>query len=221
LVVDDDKAVRELLTRYLELEGFNVDVAADGSSALAVAAERPPDLILLDVMLPVVDGLEILSRLRGNSDVPVILLTARGSESDRIMGLKLGADDYVVKPFSPGELSARISSVLRRSGSGQPRTRLEFDGLVLDLSSREVTVEGAPVTTTAREFDLLAFLASSPRQVFSREQLLAQVWESSSEWQDPDTVTEHVRRLRRRIEPDSDNPRWIKTVRGVGYRFEP
>jgi DNA-binding response OmpR family regulator len=151
----------------------------------------------------------------------VILLTARGSEADRIMGLKLGADDYVVKPFSPGELTARITSVLRRTRSAAPQSVLEFDGLVLDLATREVTAGDLLVTTTAREFDLLAFLAGSPRQVFSRQQLLANVWDSSEEWQDPDTVTEHIRRIRRRIEPDPDHPRWIRTVRGVGYRFDP
>ena len=173
-------------------------------------------------MLPAQDGLDILTQLRRNSDVPVILLTARGSEADRILGLKLGADDYVVKPFSPGELTARINSVLRRTrGSGATQSLLQFDGLTLDLGTREVNVGGLMVNTTAREFDLLAFLAASPRQVFSRQQLLANVWDSSDEWQDPDTVTEHIRRIRRRIEPDPDHPRWIKTVRGVGYRFDP
>jgi DNA-binding response OmpR family regulator len=219
-VVDDDEAVRSLLTRYLQLEGFDVDQAADGQSALTVMAKQPPDLVLLDLMMPVEDGLDILTRLRRTSDVPVILLTSRGSEADRILGLKLGADDYVVKPFSPGELAARIDSVLRRTRTAESRSVIEFEGLTLDLATREVIMGGLTITTTAREFDLLAFLASSPRQVFSRQQLLAQVWGSSSEWQDPDTVTEHVRRIRRRIEANPDQPRWIKTVRGVGYRFE-
>jgi two-component system phosphate regulon response regulator PhoB len=221
LVVDDDEAVRVLLTRYLEMEGFEVEQVPDGGAALAAIASSKPDLVLLDLMLPAQDGLDILTRLRRDSEVPVILLTARGSEADRIMGLKLGADDYVVKPFSPGELTARIQSVLRRSHSAPAQSVLEFDGLTLDLATREVTAGDLVVTTTAREFDLLAFLASSPRQVFSRQQLLANVWDSSEEWQDPDTVTEHVRRIRRRIEPDPDRPRWIKTVRGVGYRFDP
>jgi DNA-binding response OmpR family regulator len=220
LIVDDDEAVRVLLTRYLEIEGFDVDEVPDGSGALAAIASSKPDLVLLDLTLPAQDGLDILSRLRRDSDVPVILLTARGSEADRILGLKLGADDYVVKPFSPGELAARISSVLRRTRTGPPQSVLQFDGLALDLGTREVTVGDLVVATTAREFDLLAFLASSPRQVFSRQQLLAHVWDSSEEWQDPDTVTEHVRRIRRRIEPDPNHPRWIKTVRGVGYRFD-
>ncbi|MDQ2826897.1 MAG: response regulator transcription factor [Actinomycetota bacterium] len=221
LVVDDDEAVRTLLTRYLEMEGFEVDQADGGASALVAIAARRPDLILLDLVLPAEDGLDILGRLRRDSDVPVILLTSRGSEADRILGLKLGADDYVVKPFSHGELAARINSVLRRTRTMSSPTLLRFDGLSLDVNTREVTVGDAPVSTTAREFDLLAFLASSPRQVFSREQLLTHVWNSRSEWQDPDTVTEHVRRLRRRIEADPENPRWIKTVRGVGYRFDP
>ena len=220
-MVDDDEAVRVLLTRYLEMEGFTVEKVGDGGAALAAIAESMPDLVLLDLMLPAQDGLDILTRLRRDSDVPVILLTARGSEADRILGLKLGADDYVVKPFSLGELTARIASVLRRTRGAAPQSVLQFDGLMLDLDTREVTAGDLVVTTTAREFDLLAFLAASPRQVFSRAQLLANVWDSSEEWQDPDTVTEHVRRIRRRIEPDPDHPRWIKTVRGVGYRFDP
>ena len=221
LVVDDDESVRVLLTRYLEMEGFQVDQVSDGGGALGAIASSNPDLVLLDLMLPAQDGLDILTRLRRDSDVPVILLTARGSEADRILGLKLGADDYVVKPFSPGELAARINSVLRRTRSGPPQSILQFDGLSLDLATREVAVGDLMVTTTAREFDLLAFLATSPRQVFSRQQLLENVWDSSGEWQDPDTVTEHIRRIRRRIEADPDHPRWIKTVRGVGYRFDP
>jgi DNA-binding response OmpR family regulator len=221
LVVDDDESVRVLLTRYLEMEGYAVDPVGDGASAQAAIAANPPDLILLDLMLPAQDGLDILTRLRRDSDVPVILLTARGSEADRILGLKLGADDYVVKPFSPGELSARINSVLRRTRVAAPPNVLQFDGLTLDLGTREVTAGDQAVSLTAREFDLLAFLAGSPRQVFSRQQLLANVWDSSQEWQDPDTVTEHIRRIRRRIEPDPDHPRWITTVRGVGYRFDP
>ena len=221
LVVDDDEAVRVLLTRYLEMEGFQVDPVPDGASALGAIAVSSPDLVLLDLVMPAQDGLDVLTRLRRDSDVPVILLTARGSEADRILGLELGADDYVVKPFSPGELAARINSVLRRTRGRSAQPTLQFDGLALDLATREVTAGDLVVPTTAREFDLLAFLASSPRQVFSRQQLLANVWDSSAEWQDPDTVTEHVRRIRRRIEPEPDRPRWIKTVRGVGYRFDP
>lgn len=219
-MVDDDEGVRTLLTRYLELEGYDVDQAADGAAAMAALKARPPDLLLLDVMLPSEDGLHILTRLRQDSDVAVILLTGRDAEADRVLGLKLGADDYVVKPFSPAEIAARIATVLRRVRPA-PSTKLEFDGLVIDSATREVLVKGQPITTTAKEFDLLAFLAASPRQVFSREQLLEHVWQSSSAWQSSDTVTEHIRRLRKRIEDDPEHPRWIATVWSVGYRFEP
>jgi DNA-binding response OmpR family regulator len=180
---------------------------------------------VLDLSLGADDGLDILSTLRESSDVPVILLTGRGDEHDRILGLKLGADDYLVKPFSPGELAARITSVLRRSrhGGGAPTSgqHFSFGELEIDVPTRDVHLAGRPVEMTAKEFDLLVYLARYPRQVFSRDQLLSQVWESSAEWQDSATVTEHVRRIRRKIEADPDNPRWIRTVRGVGYRFEP
>jgi two-component system, OmpR family, phosphate regulon response regulator PhoB len=222
LVVDDDAAVRALLSRYLEVEGYLVDEAGDGKEAMAAISRRQPDLVLLDVMMPGEDGLDVLVRLRKTSDVPVILLTARGEETDRVLGLKLGGDDYIVKPFSPAELTARIASVLRRGGGrATPSPRLEFDGLTLDLTTREVWLGSELVPATTKEFDLLVFLASSPRQVFSREQLLERVWGSSSAWQDPDTVTEHIRRIRRRIEKDPARPQWIRTVRGAGYRFEP
>jgi len=223
LVVDDDDAVRTMLSRALTAEGFAVEVAADGDAARSALANQEPDLVVLDLTLPSEDGLDILAGLRETSDVPVILLTGRGAEHDRILGLKLGADDYLVKPFSPGELAARISSVLRRtrrSAVAAP-TVLDFGTLRIELETREVEVHGAKVDFTAKEFDLLAYLAGSPRQVFAREQLLQQVWDSSSDWQDSATVTEHVRRLRRKIEDNPDEPRWIKTVRGVGYRFEP
>ena len=154
--------------------------------------------------------------------LPVILLTARTEEPDRVLGLELGADDYVIKPFSPRELVARVRSVLRRSAPGaKPAEILEYDGLRIDEQARVVTLDGAEVEMTPKEFDLLAFLARSPRQVFSRSQLLEQVWDSSADWQDPSTVTVHVRRLRRKLEVDQENPRWITTVWGVGYRFEP
>lgn len=219
-MVDDDPDIRALLTRYLETEGYDVDQAADARGAYQALADTPPDLVLLDVMLSPDDGLEVLARIRKDSEMAVILLTGRGAEADRVVGLKLGADDYVVKPFSPAEVEARISSVLRRV-KPTTMTSLSFDGLTIGLSSREVLVQGEPVVLTAKEFDLLNFLASSPRQVFSREQLLDQVWNSSSEWQSAGTVTEHIRRLRNRIETDPDHPRWIITVWGVGYRFNP
>ena len=220
-MVDDDVDVRTMLSRILSAEGYRVVEAEDGEGLLRAMGEHSPDLVLLDVMLAAEDGMDVLASLRRTSDVPVIMLTARGQELDRVLGLKLGADDYVVKPFSPAELTARIASILRRARPQQAGTRLEFGGLAIDLPTREVRVHGDLVETTAKEFDLLAFLARSPRQVFSRAQLLEQVWDSSSDWQAEGTVTEHVRRIRRKIESDPDNPRWVKTVRGVGYRFEP
>ncbi len=222
LVVDDEEDVRDMIAEYLQDEGFRVHEAADGDGALAALSQNQVDLVLLDVMLPSRDGFDVLSAIRRSSEVPVILVTGRGQETDRIVGLRMGADDYVVKPFSLGELAARIRSVLRRAGQGGPQgKRLEYDGLAIDLATRDVVAGERKVDLTAKEFDLLAFLAAAPRQVFSREQLLSKVWESSSEWQDPATVTEHVRRVRHKIEADPDHPRWVCTVRGVGYRFEP
>jgi DNA-binding response OmpR family regulator len=222
LVVDDEPMVREVVTAYLEREGFVVTEAGDGRKALDLLPSTRPDLIILDVMLPQIDGFSVLSQIRKTSDVPVILLTARTEETDRVLGLELGADDYVVKPFSPRELAARVRSVLRRASSPvMPTSRMEFEGLTIDGASREVDVDGRSVELTPKEFDLLAFMAASPRQVFSRGQLLHHVWDSSPDYQDPSTVTVHVRRLRSKIEADADHPRWITTVWGVGYRFEP
>lgn len=222
LVVDDEPMVREVVVAYLQREGFRVVEATTGTEALQLIAESRPDLVVLDVMLPELDGFGVLSELRKANDIPVILLTAKTEEPDRVLGLELGADDYVVKPFSPRELVARVRSVLRRTAAptASPEV-LEFDGLVVDEQAREVTVNGDTVEMTPKEFDLIAFLARSPRQVFSRGQLLEQVWDSSPDWQDPSTVTVHVRRLRRKIEENPDDPRWITTVWGVGYRFEP
>jgi DNA-binding response OmpR family regulator len=226
LCVEDDADIRTLVARLLAEEGYEVMQADDALTAMQTIATKTPDLVLLDVVLPDVDGLELLSRVRRDSQVPVILLTGRGAEEERIGGLRHGADDYIVKPFSPGELLARVESVLRRSAAtandgGTGPDVLSFDGLEIDCTSRDVRVQGDPVELTAREFDLLAFLARSPRQVFSREQLLQNVWASSSDWQDSATVTEHVRRVRRKVEHDPDRPRWVQTVRGVGYRFDP
>lgn len=222
LVVDDEPMVREVVVAYLEREGFRVDEASDGAAALQQIDASQPDLVVLDVMLPELDGFSVLTELRRTGDIPVILLTARTDEPDRVLGLELGADDYVVKPFSPRELVARVRSVLRRSApvTVEPEV-LEFDGLVIDEQAREVALDGITIEMTPKEFDLLAFFAHSPRQVFSRGQLLEHVWDSSADWQDPSTVTVHVRRLRRKIEKDPDDPRWITTVWGVGYRFEP
>ncbi|MGI9649299.1 MAG: response regulator transcription factor, partial [Acidimicrobiia bacterium] len=199
LVVDDEPMVREVVTRYLERDGFTVRSASDGAEALLELTSRHPDLVVLDVMLPLVGGLDVLSEIRRQSDeVAVILLTANGDEDDRVRGLELGADDYVVKPFSPRELAARARSVLRRAGNGggQPVNTGEIS---VDPGSRTVTVDGTSVDLTRREFDLLAFLAQQPGQVFSRAQLLDHVWDSSTDWQDPATVTVHVRRLRSKL----------------------
>jgi DNA-binding response OmpR family regulator len=221
LVVDDEPRVREVVAGYLQRDGYKVEVAVDGEAARRSLADFRPDLVVLDVMLPAGSGLEVLREIRRNGELPVILLTARAEEADRVAGLELGADDYVVKPFSPRELTARVRSVLRRATPRLFPERLVFEGLTIDMPGREVSADGIEVELTAREFDLLAFLASTPRQVFSRGQLLKQVWDSSTDWQDPATVTVHVRRLRQKIEADPQNPRWITTVWGVGYRFEP
>ena len=223
LVVDDEPTVREVVVSYLRRDGHEVAEAGDGHKALELLDADPPDLIVLDMMLPGVNGLDILRRVRAVSSIPVIMLTARAEESDRVAGLELGADDYVVKPFSPRELAARVNGVLRRTAGrveDAPAT-LTFDGLRIEPLSREVCLAGEVVDMTPKEFDVLLFLASSPRQVFSRAQLLESVWQSSPEWQDPATVTVHVRRIRNKIESDPEHPRWITTVWGIGYRFEP
>ncbi|TVR27170.1 MAG: DNA-binding response regulator [Ilumatobacter sp.] len=223
LVVDDEPTVRDVVVQYLRRDGHEVTEAVDGNQAIELLASSPPDLVVLDLMLPGVDGLEILRRLRATSDVPVIMLTALADERDRVTGLELGADDYVVKPFSPRELAARVNGVLRRShGRDAPADDvIEHGGLRVDGRSREVYLDGRLIETTPKEFDLLAFLAAAPRQVFSRADLLREVWQSSPDWQDPATVTVHVRRIRNKIEVDPEHPRWIATVWGVGYRFEP
>jgi DNA-binding response OmpR family regulator len=224
LVVDDEPMVREVVARYLQLDGFRVDEVADGAAALDRLASHRPDVVVLDIMLPGTDGLTILRRLRETDDIPVILLTARTEEVDRVVGLELGADDYVVKPFSARELVARVRSVLRRSAprpTSYDNTVLDFGDLRIEPLTREVTVDGRRVELTPKEFDLLGVLARSPRQVFSRRQLLAQVWDSAPEYQDPATVTVHVGRLRQKLERDPENPRWITTSWGVGYRFDP
>lgn len=225
LVVDDEPMVREVVARYLERDGLCVHETGDGEAARTWLAEHQPDLVVLDIMLPGVDGLTILRELRAAGEVPVILLSARVEEVDRVLGLELGADDYLIKPFSPRELAARVRTVLRRARSAPAgagaRRELAFDGLAIDLAAREVSVDGTVVELRPKEFDLLAVLASEPRRVFSRRQLLEQVWDSAPEYQDPATVTVHVGRLRQKLERDPEAPRWIATARGVGYRFEP
>ena len=221
LVVDDDPDVLGLVEAVLLAEGFVVRTAATSTEAIASVRADRPNVVLLDLMLADSDGLDVLTEIHALADVPVVLLTGRGAEADRVLGLRMGAEDYIVKPFSPAELVARIDTILRRVSQRPGSRPLKFGALCLDLESREVLVEGNLIPTTAKEFDLLAYLASSPRQVLSRNQLLQQVWDSSSEWQDEATVTEHVRRLRLKIEADPERPRWLITVRGVGYRFDP
>ncbi len=215
--------VREVAVRYLQIDGHEVYEAADGEAAALALAHLKPDLVVLDIMLPGIDGLTLLRRLREVSQVPVILLTARVEESDRVLGLELGADDYLVKPFSPRELAVRVRTVLRRTRPIDPASgsAIDLGSLVIDPRSREVTVDGSLVTLTPKEFDLLHCLARAPRQVFSRRELLAAVWDSAPEYQDSATVTVHVGRIRQKIEADPEQPRWIITVWGLGYRFEP
>lgn len=223
LVVDDEPIVREVVGRYLRQEGFRVEEAVNGPEALRRFAEERPDLVLLDLMLPGLDGLEVCRRIRAQSNVPIVMLTAKGAETDTVIGLGVGADDYVAKPFSPRELVARVKAVLRRSVApplplaGDP---LRFGALVIRPDRRQVEVAGRAVDLTAREFDLLAFLAANPNLVFSREELLDKVWDWSYAG-DRGTVTVHVRRLRQKIEAEPNRPRYLKTVWGVGYKFEP
>jgi two-component system response regulator ResD len=221
LVVDDEPIVREVVVRYLEREGYRTLEAGDGDHARDVLGRESPSLVVLDLMLPGTDGLELCRWIRASSDVPVIMLTARGEEADRIVGLELGADDYVTKPFSPRELTARVRSVLRRSRRAQPTAEvLTFGDIALERATRDVRKAGASVRLTAREFDLLWFLASHPRRVFSRAELMTSVWGYTSAL-DTGTVTVHVRRLRGKIEDDASSPRHLETVWGVGYRLVP
>ncbi|HEX3791352.1 MAG TPA: response regulator transcription factor [Pseudonocardiaceae bacterium] len=219
LVVDDDMNVRDVVRRYLEHGGYQVSLAGDGETALTLVEDMPPDLVVLDLMLPGIDGLEVCRQLRDRSSVPVVMLTALGEEEDRIAGLSIGADDYVTKPFSPRELVLRVGSVLRRSGGpAVGRGELDDDNLHIDVTARKATLDGRPLALTVREFDLLVFLMSHPGTVFTRADLLAKVW--GWDFGDQSTVTVHVRRLREKIEPDPARPRRITTVWGVGYRYD-
>jgi DNA-binding response OmpR family regulator len=221
LVVDDEPIVREVVVRYLEREGYATLEADDGDEARALVERESLDLVVLDVMLPGTDGLELCRWIRSHSELPVIMLTARGEEADRIVGLELGADDYVTKPFSPRELTARVRTVLRRARAAEaPSERLSFGDVELDAATRDVEKAGVEVRLTAKEFDLLWFLASHPRRVFGRDQLMSRVWGYEAAL-DTGTVTVHVRRLREKIEDDPSAPRHLQTVWGVGYRLAP
>jgi DNA-binding response OmpR family regulator len=220
LVVDDEPHIRTVLRGYLEAEGFAVAEAADGEAAIRQVRRYPSDLMLLDVMLPGMDGLEVLRRVRTFSDVYVILVTARSEEVDKLVGLAVGADDYVTKPFSPREVAARVKAVLRRDRGPRAAAAdvLRFDGLTIDKDAREVRVDGAEVSLSALEFDVLAALADSPGRVFSRRQLLEQVW-GYDFFGDERVVDVHIRGLRARLGDLAASPRLIATVRGVGYKF--
>ena len=222
LIVDDEPTVTEVVERYLVREGYEVASAADGADGLRLAREWSPGLVVLDLMLPSVDGLEVCRQLRRESQVPIIMLTARGEETDRVVGLEMGADDYLVKPFSPRELVARVKAVLRRVDAAPVHVSgdaIRFEGIVIDPQGRQVTVGGYEVNLTAKEFDLLRFLAANHGQVFSRSQLMDQVWDFTFA-ADSSTVTVHIRRLREKVEANPMRPRYIKTVWGVGYKFD-
>jgi DNA-binding response OmpR family regulator len=223
LVVDDEPIVRDVLSRYLSREGFEVETAADGQAALDAFEATRPELVVLDLMLPRVNGLEVFRRIRSRNGAAVIMLTARGEETDRVVGLELGADDYIAKPFSPREVVARVRAVLRRTRTAtevRGDEVLRYGELEIVPGTRQVTVRGRSVDLTPLEFDLLHFLASSPRTVFNRLQLVDELWDVSYDG-DPSTVTVHIRRLREKIERDPSDPRHLITVWGVGYRFEP
>lgn len=223
LVIEDDATVAEVVSRYLSREGFRVEVSGDGLSGLQAALDSPPDLLVLDLMLPGLSGLEVLRRLRRSAPVPVIMLTARSSEVDKVSGLEFGADDYVAKPFSPRELTARVKAVLRRAAGAveatPEQTLLVAGQLEMNTSTRQVRLDGLPIDLTVKEFDLLGHFMRNPRKAFRREELLESVWGFS--YGDTSTVTVHVSRLREKVEADPGSPRFVRTVRGVGYRFEP
>jgi len=230
LVVEDEPSIAEVVGLYLKRAGYQVRTAADGKIAMTTLENEIPDLVILDLMLPEIDGLSLTRWLRDRSDVPIIMLTARREEIDRIAGLEMGADDYVVKPFSPQELVSRVRAVMRRikrasaqSGQQAPASTelpLTYGELVIDAPSRTVTVSGQDIPLTAKEFDMLYLLAQHPKQVYTREQLLDRVW-GGAEYIDPGTVTVHIRRVREKIENDPSNPTRLLTVWGVGYKFEP
>jgi DNA-binding response OmpR family regulator len=224
LVVEDEPSLAEVVSLYLKRAGFQVQVASDGRQAMSILEKQIPDFVIMDIMLPEVDGLSLTRWLRDRSDVPIIMVTARREEVDRIAGLEMGADDYVVKPFSPQELVSRVRAVLRRVGRDQPGAEseraLSFDSIQIDPRTRVVMVKESQIELTAKEFDMMYLLARHPKQVFTRDQLLERVW-GGAEYIDPGTVTVHVRRLREKIESDPSKPKHLITIWGVGYKFEP
>ena len=224
LIVEDEASIAEVVSLYLKRAGYHVQIASDGRQAMNVLEGQIPDFVILDLMIPEVDGYSLTRWLRDRSNVPIIMLTARREEIDRIAGLEMGADDYVVKPFSPQELVSRVRAVFRRLGQEQTEVEsnrsLSFDGLSINPRSRIVTVNDSDIELTVKEFDMLYLLALHPKQVFTRDQLLERVW-GGAQYIDPGTVTVHVRRLREKIEVDPSNPTRLLTVWGIGYKFEP
>ena len=223
LVVDDEAEIVELLSDYLDAEGYSVTVASDGREALEKAKKEKPDLVILDIMMPELDGFEVCRAIRAQSNIPIIMLSAKQQEGDKVLGLGLGADDYIAKPFSPREVVARVRAQLRRAtvlsgGSGEAGV-VRFPGLEIHLLEYRVVVGGREISLQARAFELLKFLALYPRQVFSKEQLFERVW-GEKYLGDPNTLSVHIRRLREKIEEDPGRPRYIKTIWGVGYKFE-
>lgn len=222
LIVEDEASIAEVVSLYLKRAGYEVQIASDGKQAMNIFERQIPDFVILDLMLPEVDGLSLTRWLRDRSNVPIIMLTARREEIDRIAGLEMGADDYVVKPFSPQELVSRVRAVMRRLGREQtePESNISFADLTINPGSRVVTIKDILIDLTVKEFDMLYLLARHPKQVFTREQLLERVW-GGAQYIDPGTVTVHVRRLREKIEVDPSHPAHLVTVWGVGYKFEP
>ncbi|MCP4139664.1 MAG: response regulator transcription factor [Chloroflexi bacterium] len=221
LVVDDEETIREVVRRYLERDGYLVKEAADGYEALRIIQDDNPALIVLDLMLPGIDGLSLTQHLRLDRQIPIIMLTAKSEDSDRIRGLDLGADDYITKPFNPQEVVSRVRAVLRRIEGSKPapaQQAILAGGIKIDPVARQVEVEGQDITLTAKEFDLLLYFVQNPQQVFTRSQLLAQIW-GDELYTDPSTVTVHIRRLREKIESIPGSPEYILTVWGVGYKF--
>ena len=223
LVIEDEPSLAEVVSLYLKRAGFQVQIANDGKQAMSILEKQIPDLVIMDIMLPEMDGLSLTRWLRDRSNVPIIMVTARREEVDRIAGLEMGADDYVVKPFSPQELVSRVRAVLRRTGRDQATAEseraLSFDSIQIDPRTRVVKVKESEIDLTVKEFDMLYLLACYPKQVFTRDQLLERVW-GGAEYIDPGTVTVHVRRLREKIEGDPSKPKHLLTVWGVGYKFE-
>ncbi|HEY8325434.1 MAG: response regulator transcription factor [Ktedonobacterales bacterium] len=225
LIVDDEATVREVVGQYLEIEGYEVLRAESGPEGLHIAEATPPDLVILDLTLPGMDGLEVCRRLRAVSAIPILMLTARAEDADKLVGFDVGADDYLTKPFNPRELVARVQAIMRRlEAMGVPAMvfdgALHFGAITIRPQTRQVERDGLPVDLTTKEFDLLHFLAAHPKQIFTREQLLLHVWNYENYGEDS-TVTVHMRRLREKVEPDPARPRYLRTVWGIGYKFEP